>query len=176
MKNSIVNIKSTLVFCVLLQSCSSSSGVVKTGPDTYMISRSEKGFRGNSGAVKAAALAEAENWCQKRGKVMRVISASQKDMVPMTSDASAEIHFKALEPNNPEATESTDTGDLKNRVFRGNENIQTYSIEGNSKKVEPVKNDRYAEILKLGELKEKGLITAEEFETEKKRILKTVGK
>ncbi len=172
----IVKSKGMLALCVLIQSCSSSSGVVKTGPDTYMISRSEKGFRGNSGAVKAAALSEAEDWCQKRGKVMKVISASQKDMVPMTSDASAEIHFKALAPTDPELAEPIDTGDLKNRVFKGNENIQTFSVEGNSKKAEVAKRDRYAEILKLGELKDKGLITAEEFESEKQRILKSGNK
>lgn len=161
----------TVLIGLLLQACTSSSGVVKTGPDTYMISRSEKGFKGTSGAVKAAALAEANHWCQTHGKVMKVISSSQKDMVPMTSDASAEIHFKALDPNDPETKSSTDSIGLDNKVFRGSENVNRFSFEGEIRKKTITSKDRYSELLKLGELRDKGLITKEEFEKEKKKLL-----
>lgn len=168
-----LNIAIVMLLIPLGQACVSSSEIVKTGPDTYMISRSEKGFRGASSCVKAAALAEADKWCQKQGKVMKVISSSQKDMVPFTSDAYAEIHFKALDPNDPELKQPTDTGPLKNRVFRGDENNQSYSVDIQMSKTGSDKTDRYTEILKLGELREKGLITEEEFEREKVKLLES---
>ena len=164
-------LSSALVFA--LQGCVSSSGVVKTGPDTFMISRSEKGFRGVSSKVKADAISDAEEWCQKRGKVMKVISSSQKDMVPFTSDASAEIHFKALDANDPELKKPTETGTLKNRVFRGDENIQGYYLEVQKNEEGSRTRDRYEEIAKLGESRAKNLITEEEFQVEKKKILET---
>ena len=157
-----------------LQSCASSSGPVATGPDTYMISRSKKGFSGNSGSVKAAALEEANQYCISRGKVMKVISSAQKDMVPFHSDALAEIHFKCLDPNDPELKQPINTGSLSTRVFRGDEDIKTISVEIENKQVGSTSNDPYAELAKLGELKKNGVINDEEFETEKKKILSRI--
>lgn len=85
-----------------LTGCSSSSGVVPLGQDTYMIARSVKSFKGTSGPVKAAALKEAARFCSKQGKVMKVIRTSQQDMKLFRSDASVEVYFSALDPGSPE--------------------------------------------------------------------------
>lgn len=160
-----------LTFVTLFFSgCVTSTGVVKTGPDTYMISHSEKGTK-LGGAMKAAAITEALKFCESQGKVLKIISSSQKDMVPFTSDAYAEIHFKCLDPNDPETKTSTETGNLANRLFKGDENNRNISIDVEKKEINATPKDPYAELEKLGNLLQKGLITKEEFETEKKKLL-----
>jgi len=86
----------------LISGCTTSSGVVPTGQGIYMIARTQKGFRGSSSPVKAAALKEANKYCESRGKVMKVVKTVQKDMKPFKSDAYAEVYFKCLDPDDPE--------------------------------------------------------------------------
>ncbi|MCL2910775.1 hypothetical protein [Shewanella aquimarina] len=81
-------------FILILTACAQSSGVVPLGGDSYMISRSEKGFDVTGSAVKADALKEANSYCQAQGKELQLIKAVPKDMVPFRSDAQAEIEFK----------------------------------------------------------------------------------
>lgn len=85
---------------------SCSSGVVPTGPDSYMISRSVSGF--SSGAAgKAKAYREASDWCAKRGLVMVPITADSIDPVIGKGMGSAEVHFKALPPGDPRINSAT---------------------------------------------------------------------
>lgn len=85
-----------------LPSCSTSSGVVPIGQDTYLISRSHKSTRGSGTWVKGEALQEANEYCEKRGKVMKLVKTVERDMKPFRADASAEVYFKALSPSDPE--------------------------------------------------------------------------
>ena len=71
------------------------------GGDKYMIARSQKGFRGDAGRVKAAAIRDAHAFCAKKGRVLKVVDTNQKDMKPFRSDAQAEIQFMGLDPNDP---------------------------------------------------------------------------
>jgi hypothetical protein len=172
MKSRLVLAALLLVSAFAMTGCVSSSGVVPTGPDTFMVSHSEKGTKLGP-AMKAAALEEANAYCKSRGKVMKVIGSSQKDMVLFTSDAYAEVHFKALDPNDPEATAPTDTGLLTNRVFKGDEHYQSVSVEIDKRETNAAAKDTLAEIERLGDLLKKGLITQEEFDSEKKKLLKS---
>ena len=78
----------------LCVACSTTSGVVPSGKDTYFLSRSEKGFDKTGSRVKAAIFGEASDFCAKRGKAMEVIKVNEKDMVPFRSDAQAEVEFR----------------------------------------------------------------------------------
>lgn len=99
--------KLTLVFAaalsssVFLPSCATSSGVVPIGQDMHMISRSHKSTRGSGAWVKGEALQEANDYCEKRGKVMKLIKTVETDMKPFKSDASATVYFMALSPSDP---------------------------------------------------------------------------
>ena len=81
---------------ILISACATSSGVVPMGGDTYMISRSEKGFDTTGSRVKADALKEANEFCLSTGKVMEIVKTTQNDMKPFRSDAQAEIEFKCI--------------------------------------------------------------------------------
>lgn len=140
----ILEIALIVVATSFLIGCATSSGIVRTGPETLMVSKTQKGFRGASGPVLAAAMKEANQYCERQGKVLKVISTKQKDMMPFKSDASAEVHFKCLDPNDPEL-------------------VNDQSTKENT--------DVYDEIARLNELRKDGALTDEEFEREKKKIL-----
>jgi hypothetical protein len=80
----------------LLSACATTSGVVPLGNDTYLISRSEKGFDTTGSRVKADALKEANKYCSSAGKKLNVAKTSARDMVPFKSDAQAEIEFNCV--------------------------------------------------------------------------------
>ncbi|TCV86655.1 hypothetical protein [Sulfurirhabdus autotrophica] len=80
---------------ILLSACASTSGVIPMGSDTYMISRTKKGFETGS-KVKADAIKEANEFCSSKGKVIEIVKSTDKDMVPFRTDAQAEIEFKCV--------------------------------------------------------------------------------
>ena len=83
----------SLAVTLSLAACAS-SGVVPTGPDSYMIAKSEWGF--TSGAVhKARLLQEASDFCQSRGKQVLVTSTSQND-VALGKTPAAEVQFRCV--------------------------------------------------------------------------------
>ena len=87
----------TIVMAIL--GCAN-SGVVPTGPDAYMIAKSEWGF--TSGAVhKARLLQEASEYCKAVGKQILVTSTNQND-VALGKTPAAEVHFRCLSLGNTE--------------------------------------------------------------------------
>ncbi len=87
----------------VLTACSSYSGVVPMGPDTYMVSRqAATGFSG-SGTLKADALREANDYCTKLGKVMQVTRMEEAQPPYILANfPKAEVHFMCLDPDDPE--------------------------------------------------------------------------
>ncbi len=77
-----------------------SSGVVPMGQNSYMISKSRWGFTGPA-PIKAAELKEADDYCKKQGKVLRV-TKTVEIAIKFGSTPAAEVYFKALDPNDPE--------------------------------------------------------------------------
>ena len=82
--------------CVALTGCAASSGVVPTGNDSFLISRSEKAFATTGSRVKADPLKEANNFCATTGRALEVLNNVQNDMIPFTSDNLAEVRFRCV--------------------------------------------------------------------------------
>ena len=78
------------------------SGVVKTGPDTYMVANSECRFT-SGGYQKAKAIAEGERYCTSLGRAILVINSTQND-VAFGKTPAAEVQFKCLPKGDPELT------------------------------------------------------------------------
>ena len=84
---------SALLFVLLLTGCAS-SGVVQTGPESYMLAKSEWGF--TSGAVHSARLIqEASNFCISKGQQINVITSRSND-VEFGKTPAAEVHFQCV--------------------------------------------------------------------------------
>lgn len=77
-------------------------------------------------------------------------SRSRGTSVPFKSDASAEVYFKCLDPDDPELKQSSESG---------------------TRVTDPKPVDPYEEIARLNELRKSGALTYEEFTAEKKKIL-----
>ncbi len=77
-----------VVICLVaacFAACSTSSGVVPSGKDTWLISRSEKGIDKTGSRVKAAVFQEASEFCSARGKTIEVMGTSRNPLLSRAS-------------------------------------------------------------------------------------------
>ena len=91
----------TSAVCVLFGACAH-SGVVKVGPDTYMIANSEWGFT-SGGYQKAKAIDEGSTYCANIGREILVLSSTQND-VSFGKTPAAEVQFRCLLKGDRELT------------------------------------------------------------------------
>lgn len=85
--------------CLLtLAGCASNPGVIKTGPDTYMVSRQGKtGFAGIAG-LRAKAMGDANAFCAKQGKQAQMTDTSQSGGVPILGNfPRADVQFTCVD-------------------------------------------------------------------------------
>ena len=116
--------------------------------------------------MKANVLNEANAFAASKGKVVVPITLNA-DPGGFGRFASVEFQFKIVDKDDPEAKRSS----LLPRpdvVIERNEKI-TGDIH--AKDETPKQADLYAEIVKLDDLRKKGLITDAEFETQKQKLL-----
>ena len=151
---------------VLLVSCASNPGVVQISPDTYLLAKQDNaGIFGNASAFKAEVLSEANSFASAQGKVVIPISLTQTPTGPGRF-ATIEYQFRVVDPTDPEVKRTS----LKERADLVIETNQKSSIDMNLRK-EPQSSDMYSELLKLEDLKKRGILTDAEFEAQKKRLL-----
>jgi len=58
---------------VLLAGCASTTGVISTGSNQYMVSREDNGPAASLGALKAATMKDAGAHCTGQGKTMQIL-------------------------------------------------------------------------------------------------------
>jgi hypothetical protein len=149
---------------VFLAGCASNSGVIPIGKDTFMVSRqAATGFSG-SGTLKAEAFQEAAQYCEKLGKSMQVVSTHEASPPYILANfPKAEVQFMCLdaqdaELNRPKLRKEADS------VIEVKKDIRI--------KDEPQKSNYvYSELIKLDELRKKGILTDSEFDVQKKKLL-----
>jgi hypothetical protein len=141
----------------LLAACAS-SGVVPVGQDTFMVTKqSTTGF--HSGAsVKAELFPEAAAYCGKVGKELQPVAERLVDGVPGRSFASAELTFRCLAAGDPALSRPTPRPYANVRVEQ-------------QPQAQPSSSDTYGDLLKLKSLLDAKIITPDEFEQQKRRIL-----
>jgi hypothetical protein len=76
------------------------NGIVKIGPDLYMVGGLGKFTDFSSSAIKARLYKQANEFCEKQGRVMVPIDSTGKDS-EYGQYASAEIQFLCLLPTDP---------------------------------------------------------------------------
>ena len=85
-----------LILISTLGACAS-SGVVPTGPDTYMLTKTSAGGVFVSGSsVKTDLYIEANKFCASKGLAVDTVDASSKNAIPFARMPSAELHFKCV--------------------------------------------------------------------------------
>lgn len=159
----------TILFICLLAGCASNPGIVNISPDTYMITRIDKaGVFGNSASMKAKVFQEAIAFAASQGKVAIPVSVSEVPMIPGRF-ASIEYQFRVVTTDDPEysrvsliprpdvVTESKNTIDL--------------NINQDGTVAQDEKPDVYQELIRLDDLLKRGILTEEEFQSEKAKLL-----
>ena len=93
-KNLTVAVCMATAIALLQLSACASSGVVQTGPNAYMLAKSEWGF--TSGAVHAARLVqEASEFCNNKGLQINLLSTKSSD-VEFGKTPAAEVYFQCI--------------------------------------------------------------------------------
>jgi hypothetical protein len=87
-----------IIATLFLISCTS-SGVIQTGDNTYIISKRSTGggFVTGSGA-KSDLYKEASKYCENSGKFVETIKVNTADGIPFVRIAGAELEFKCVSP------------------------------------------------------------------------------
>ena len=148
-----------LCFIVMLMcGCARNTGVVSIGQDTYMISRqAATGFEG-SGGIRDAALQEASKFCVSQGKSLHVILiGGHHPPYILGNFPKVDIQFMCLDQNDPRLKSSdlpSSSQLTENKDFTRDNN---YELE--------------AKIKTLNKLLEDGMITKDEFDEQKQKLL-----
>jgi hypothetical protein len=130
------------------------SKIESLGNNTYSVTASATNkFTRNTEKLKASGIEAAARFCAKEGRRFKLLSANEsKSMYLVGGMAATRITFKALKEDDPELASAIDA---PARVTAA-----------------PTATDfLYDELIKLDDLRQKGILTETEFATEKKKVL-----
>jgi len=154
-----------LVLAICLAGCSTSK-VIRTSQDTFMVTSSGAGF-GTAG-VRENVFNAANDYASKQGLVMVPVSFKAKAGELGRNPPSADLIFKLVKPGDPSIGQTSLTEAEQVQV---KQDIQIRSSTDNTKD-----QDVYTELLKLDDLRKRGILTEAEFEAAKARLLAKQGK
>jgi hypothetical protein len=156
------------IVAVLLTACASNPGVVQLSPDTYMLSREDHaGIFGSASALKAGVISDANAFATTRGKVAIPLAAQETPIGVMGKWAKFEYQFRVVDKNDPEVRRTS----LIPRPDVVVEKTETISADIRRKDESSKTKDTYSELIKLDDLRKRGILTESEFDGQKKKLL-----
>lgn len=151
----------TLVACA-------NPGIVQISPDTYILSRTDKsGIFGNPSAMKADVLREANEFAESKSKVAIPLTVHETPLIVGQRFASVEYQFRVVDKNDPEAKRTS----LVPRADVVIEKAEKISVDIKTKDQTERPRDVYAELIKLDDLRKRGILNEAEFDAQKKKLL-----
>jgi hypothetical protein len=93
--------KNVFLFMSLVLVGCSSTGVVSTGPDTYMVAKSGGGPGASGAEISADLYREANAFCAEQKKQFMRISVSEQDNKPFVRLANAKLEFRCVPEGAP---------------------------------------------------------------------------
>lgn len=144
----------------LLTACTS-SGVIPIGPDTYTIGTTSEL---SPAYAKKKAMKEAASYCQSQGKRIMPIQTQKGSHRDAFGDnlATFDYTFRCLVAGDQDLSRP----ELKNPTVDINIDQKV-----TSKSDSALKPDLYTELKKLDQLKKEGILSAEEFDIQKRKLL-----
>ncbi|HSY27121.1 MAG TPA: SHOCT domain-containing protein [Burkholderiaceae bacterium] len=156
-----------LILAATVSGCASNPGIVKTSSDTYMLTRTDKGGSlSDVATTKADMVREAKDFAAGQGKV--VVPVAMKD-TPMTFPGFTSVEYrfqivdKADVPAQP-AMEAKRTDFVPAKASGASVDTRTVGQQDHPR-------DIYTELIKLDDLRKRGILTDAEFDSQKKKIL-----
>lgn len=146
--------------------------IVPLGHDTYALTRwAETGFTRNTDKLKKQALEDAAAYCAKLHKELKVISTtSAHPFVPLTGFASAKVVFKALDADDP-ALHVPVPAPAADDAVPGVTTDAAAPAAAAPVAPPDATDTLYKDLMKLDDLRKRGILTQEEFEAQKKKLL-----
>lgn len=143
-----------VVFSTGLVRAQTVSKIEPLGDDTYTLTvGATNKFTRNTEKLKAAGIEAATTFCAREGRVFKLVSATEKKSMYLVGDmAATTITFKALTSGDPELAATSPVTAMQRVSVTATDAL-------------------YSDLLKLDELRKKGLLTDAEFEVEKKKVL-----
>lgn len=157
-----------LVTVATLIACAN-PGIVQLSPDTYLLTRTDRaGMFGNASKMKADVLREAAEFAESRDKVAVTVLLRETPM-RVGQCASIEYQFRLVDKNDPEATSAR--APLIPQPEVGTENTENINLDIHTDDDDEKDGDIYAQLLKLDDLRQRGILTDAEFDAEKRKLL-----
>ncbi|MBK6961565.1 MAG: SHOCT domain-containing protein [Gammaproteobacteria bacterium] len=155
-----------LLFSVFMAGCASPK-FVNIGPDKYLIFREDhRGVFGKVETLRAAVIEEANAFAESKGMLAYPIAAKTVPLQVCTACwASFEYQFKLVNKND-HTTPKTHLVDNTDVVVDDAGNVA-----GEIRTTHSVR-DVHSELIKLDDLRKKGIINETEFDEQKKKILR----
>jgi hypothetical protein len=155
------------VFCLCAAAPAFARGSIATfselGGDTFSaMRRATTAFNRDVDQLTAEAKQDAANYCAKQGKELKVVAIDVDKPKFSLGYTSVTVKFKALAAGDPALT-ANDTvvvTDVRKKTAATNTTI-TYNPT----------TDLYNDLMKLDDLRKKGILTDDEFQAEKKKVL-----
>ncbi|MED5617633.1 SHOCT domain-containing protein [Ideonella sp. BN130291] len=157
-----------LAVCLTLNACATAD-IVPMGTDVYMISQtSAGGVFTNMGTLKAEVIQRANSFAESKGKVAVPVAARETPPAPGRMP-NYEYQFRLVDRNDPRASGGglIKTPDM---VIENRNQAPAVIVNPPPKEVAQPK-DVYTELLKLDDLRKRGIITDAEFEAQKRKLL-----
>jgi Short C-terminal domain len=156
--------------------------IVQVSSDSYMIFKEDhKGIFGSLAKLKIGIIKQANEFAVSKGKVLIPISCKEKPLGNGPAQwASFEYQFKLVSKDDPEADRAT-LGSCPDFIVQTNQSLKA-EVTTREEKAKPEapkepasagQKDLYTELMKLDDLRKRGILTEEEFQAEKRKLLET---
>jgi hypothetical protein len=156
-------------FIVATVASCANPGIVQLSPDTYMLAKEDHaGIFGSMAKLKSDVISQANAFAARQGKVAIPLASHEKPVgMGPAQWASFEYQFRVVDPNDPEAKRTA----LIPRPDMVIDKTEKITVDEHTRDDSPRTVDVYTELLKLDDLRKKGIISEEEFQTQKAKLL-----
>lgn len=165
-----MKVSTILVFCSVVTifiGCSNTA-LVQLTPDIYMLTKVDcAGKIGNMPMLKADVINEANAFAESKGKVAVPIHAKQQPPGYLGQWSSYEYQFRVVDKNYPEVQKAS-FATAPDITIKKTDN---FDVDIESKDFTSKDRDIFSEIIKLNDLRQKGILTEDEFRTQKEKLL-----
>jgi hypothetical protein len=154
--------------CVAMVGCATQPKVISMSDGTYSVTRAAKtGFTLHADKLKAEALDDAAKFCAAQGKELKVVDVTVVEPPFYLRDiAKAKVVFKALDAGDPELRSAPPPAVVAEAPPAAGRPAPAVIAE------RPLTTDELViELTKLDDLRKKNILTDDEFQAEKKKIL-----
>ena len=163
------NMKKCIASVAILLAGCANPGVVQLSPDTYILSREDHaGIFGSSSSLMAGVIADANAFATSQGKVAIPISTQEKPVGNTPGSwAKFDYQFRVVDKNDPEVRRTS----LVKRADVVIEKTEKISADVRTKDQTSKPKDTYSELIKLDDLRKRGILSETEFAAQKQKLL-----